>query len=107
MSGARLSPKATLITLTVLAAVAVTVSVIEIVAMGLAARSGPARMAGLETAAKLSPLNWSYRYELGALLARSGLAADAEPWFLESLALNPARSDVAIGLAEAKVRRCR
>jgi tetratricopeptide (TPR) repeat protein len=105
VSSPRLPASTALFVLTILAGVAAAASMVELVAMGIAARQGPQRLAGLETAARLSPLNWAYRYELGALLARSGLAADAEPWFMQSLVLHPARAEAAIGLAEARATR--
>jgi tetratricopeptide (TPR) repeat protein len=101
----RLSPRTIFLALVFVSAVATIASVVELVAIASSVRSGPERLAGLERAARLSPLNWAYRYELGALLARSGLASAAEPWFLSSLALNPARAESAMGLAEAKVSR--
>jgi len=105
VSSARISAQATLIVITIAAGVALALSTVELVALGLAQRQGPERLVGLESAARLSPLNWTYRYELGALLARSGLAEAAEPWFRSSLALNPARAEIAIGLAEATATR--
>jgi len=105
VSAPRLSSRTIFLSLVFVSAVAAVASVVELLAIGSAARTGPERLAGLERAARLSPLNWAYRYELGALLARSGLASAAEPWFLSSLALNPARAESAIGLAETKVSR--
>ena len=105
MSGPSLSARAALLVLTLAASVAATASLVELAAMSMSARQGPERMAGLESAARLSPLNWSYRYELGALLARTGLAASAEPWFTQAIALHPARAEAAMGLAEAMASR--
>ena len=84
----------------VCAALALAVSVAELVSLSLAARAIVRGQAGLETASRWSPLNWNYRFVLAEVTAAAGRPELAARWYQEAIARNPACAQCAVGLAE-------
>ena len=86
------------------AAVALLISAVELVSLSLAARAVVSGQPGLETAARLSPLNWNTRFVLGEVSAAAGRPELAAKWYAEAIARNPACAQCAVGLAEVESR---
>lgn len=96
--------RALFVLMALVAAVALAVSAVELVALTLAARAVKSGQPGLETAARLSPLNWDFRFILGEVTAAAGRPEIAARWYTEALARNPACAQCAVGLAEVEAR---
>jgi hypothetical protein len=90
--------------MTVIAVFAFGASVLDLTSLSLAARAVVNGQPGLETAARLSPLNWSSRFVLGEVSAAAGRPELAAKWYAEALARNPACAQCAVGLAEVEAR---
>jgi hypothetical protein len=90
--------------MTVIAVAALVVCTLELASLSLASRAVGSGQPGLETAARLSPLNWNYRFVLGEVSAAAGRPELAAKWYAEAIARNPACAQCAVGLAEVEAR---
>jgi tetratricopeptide (TPR) repeat protein len=90
--------------MTLVAAIALGLSLLELVSLTLAARAVKSGGSGLETAARLSPLNWDLRFILGEVASAAGRPEVASRWYGEAIARNPACAECAVGLAEVESR---
>jgi tetratricopeptide (TPR) repeat protein len=87
-----------------LGASALVYGTIEYAALTLAKRSVIGGRPGVETAARLSPLNWSFPLVLAEVAASTGRREVAVAWYHAALRLNPACATCALGLADVEAK---